>query len=133
MKKLAFAGALALAVAVVVSIAACSSDQQTSFNDKLVTTTKNVAALNTALVQVNATLIDNAVAQAKLLAPYTCGAYKLASAIVAGSSAEATVNAYLKKNVAAGIANVAVKDICAALGQSTDVSTTTTTTTTSGS
>ena len=127
MKKFALAGALALSLA----RAACTSDQQTSFNDQLVTTTKNVAALNTALVQVNATLIDNAEAQAKLLAPYACGAYKLASAILADSSAEAKVNAYLKKNVTAGVASVAVKDICAALGYSTTV--TTTTTTTSGS
>ena len=118
MKKLALAGALALA------LAACSSAQQTAFNNQLITATQNVVALNNALVQVNNTLIDNAVAQAKLLAPYQCGAYALAAAILNDSSASAKVNAYLKKDVAAGVANVAVKDICSALGYSTTVTST---------
>ena len=76
MKTLAFAGALALA------LAGCSTDKMTAFNAGLITTTQNVVALNNALVQVNATLIDNAIAQAKLLAPYQCGAYALAAAIL---------------------------------------------------
>ena len=67
-------------------------------------------------MQVNATLIDNAVAQAKLLAPYQCGAYALAAAILSDSAASAKVNAYLKQNVAANVSNVAVKAICAAVG-----------------
>jgi hypothetical protein len=120
MKKLALAGTLALA------LSACTADQQASFNANLTTTTQNLVSLNNALVQVNATIIDNIVAQAKLLAPYSCGAYKLAAAIVDGSSAADKVNAYLKKDVAAGVANVAVKDICAALGQSTTVTSTST-------
>ena len=127
MKKLALAGALALA------LAACSSAQQTAFNNQLITATQNVVALNNALVQVNNTLIDNAVAQAKLLAPYQCGAYALAAAILNDSSASAKVNAYLKKDVAAGVANVAVKDICSALGYSTTVTSTASASTSSSS
>ena len=115
MKKLALAGALALA------LSACTADQQASFNGNLITTTNNLVALDNALVKVNATIVDNVVAQAKLLAPYNCGAYALASAILADSSASAKVNAYLKKDVAANVASVAVKDICAAVGYPTTV------------
>jgi hypothetical protein len=115
MKTLALAGALALA------LTGCSTDKMTAFNAGLVATTQNVVALDKALVQVNATLIDNVVAQAKLLAPYQCGAYALATAILADSSASAKVNAYLKKDVAANVSNVAVKDICATLGDPTTV------------
>ena len=118
MKKLALAGALALGFA----LAGCNSaDQQAAFNANLITTTQNVVSLNNALIQVNNTIIDNVIAQAKLLAPYQCGAYALASAILADSAAATKVNAYLKKDVAASVATVAVKDICAALGQSTTV------------
>jgi len=110
MKTLALASALALA------LTGCSTDKMTAVNADLITTTQNVVALDKALVQVNATLIDNVVAQAKLLAPYQCGAYGLATAILADSSASAKVNAYLKRDVAANVSNVAVKDICATLG-----------------
>ena len=48
---------------------ACSRPTSTPAS---ITTTQNVVALNDALVQVNDTLIDNAIAQAKLLAPYQC-------------------------------------------------------------
>jgi len=110
MKTLALAGALTLA------LTGCSADQMSGINADLITTAQNVVALNNALVQVNGTLIDNVVAQAKLLAPYQCGAFALATAILADSSASAKVNAYLKKDVAAKVTSVAVKDICAALG-----------------
>ena len=72
-------------------------------------------------MQINKTLVDNAIAQAKLLAPYQCGAYALAAAILNNSAASAKVNAYLKQNVAANVSNVAVKDICAAVGYPTTV------------
>jgi hypothetical protein len=119
MKTLALASALALA------LAGCSNAQQTAFNNQLITTTQNVVALNNALVQVNATLIDNLVAQAKLLAPYQCGAYALASAIISDSSAAAKVNALIKSSVAANVGSVAVAKVCAALGYPTSVSATT--------
>jgi hypothetical protein len=115
MKTLALTGALALA------LSGCSTDKMTALNAGLITTTQNVVAFNAALVQVNNTLIDNLVAQAKLLAPYQCGAYALASAILADSSATTKVNAYLKQNVAANVSSVAVKDICAAVGYPTTV------------
>ena len=115
MKTFALAGALALA------LAGCSTDKMTAVNAGLITTTQNVVALNAALVRINNTLIDNAVAQAKLLAPYQCGAYALAAAILNNSSASAKVNAYLKKDVAANVTNVAVKNICAAVGYPTTV------------
>jgi len=115
MKTLAFAGALALA------LAGCSTAKMTAFNAGLITTTQNVVALNNALVQVNNTLIDNLIAQAKLLAPYQCGAYALAAAILSDSTASAKVNAYLKQSVAANVPSVAVKDICAAVGYPTTV------------
>jgi len=118
MKKLALVVAMALAL----GLAGCvTADQQAAINANIITTTQNVVALNNALIQVNNTIIDNAIAQAKLLAPYQCGAYALASAILADSAASTKVNSFLKKNVAASVATVAVKDICAALGQSTTV------------
>jgi hypothetical protein len=116
MKTLALTGAVALA------LAGCSVDKMTTINADLITTTQNVVALDNALVQVNATLIDNVVAQAKLLAPYQCGAYKLGAAIIEGSPAAAKVNAVIKKDVAAGVANAAVKTFCSAVGYPTDVS-----------
>jgi hypothetical protein len=103
------------------SFAACSTAKRAALNGQLIAATQNVVALNNALVQVNATLIDNAVAQAKLLAPYQCGAYALAAAILSDSSASAKVNAYLKQNVAANVSNAAVKSICAAVGYPTSV------------
>ena len=115
MKTLALAGALALA------LAGCSTDKMTTINADLITTTQNVVALDKALVQVSATLIDNVVAQAKLFAPYQCGAFALATAILADSGASAKVNAYLKKDVAANVTGVAVKDICATLGYPTTI------------
>jgi hypothetical protein len=113
--------AVAAAFVAGMALSSCSSAQQTAFDSNLTTTTQDVVALNNALITVNNTLIGNAVAQAKLLAPYQCGAYALAAAIINDSSAEAKVNAFLQKSVAASVATVAVKDICAALGQSTTV------------
>ncbi|MGA2492064.1 MAG: hypothetical protein ABSF67_03835 [Roseiarcus sp.] len=115
MKTLALAGALALA------LVGCSATKMTAFDAGLITTTQNVVALNNALVQVNNTLINNDIAQAKLLAPYQCGAYALAAAILNDSSAAAKVNAYLTTNIAANVSSVAVKDICAAVGYPTTV------------
>ncbi len=116
---------LALGLAAAPGLAACSSADQTRFNNQLITATQNVVALNSALVQVNATLIDNLVAQAKLLAPYQCGAYALASAIISDSSAATKVNALIKSSVAANVGSVAVVKVCAALGYPTSVSATT--------
>jgi hypothetical protein len=121
MKTLALASALALA------LVGCSAAKMTAFDAGLIATTQNVVALNNALVQVNDTLIDNAIAQAKLLAPYQCGAYALAAAILDDSTASAKINAYLAKNVAANVSNVAVKDICAAVGYPTTVTAASTT------
>ena len=104
------------------ALGACSSAQQTAFNDQLITTTNNLVALDNALIQVNKTLVDNFIAQQKELAPYSCGAYTLAAAIVEGSPAASKVNAYLDAKIAAGVANVAVKDVCSALGYPTMVS-----------
>ena len=113
---------IALGLAIGFAPAGCTADQQASFNAGLVTTTQNLVALNDALVQVNRTLIDDAIAQAKLLAPYQCGAYKLGAAIIEGSPAAAKVNAVIKSDVAAGVANASVKTFCAALGYPTSVS-----------
>ncbi len=112
------------AMALALAVGACSADKMTAFNNGLITTTQNVAALNNALVQVDITIVNNLTAQAKLLAPYQCGAYALASSILADSSAAAKVNAYLAKDVAANVTNVAVKDICAAAGYPATVTST---------
>jgi hypothetical protein len=120
MKKLTLLGALLLAFAA--PLGGCLTQaQQDAFNANLVTTTQNVVALNNALVQINNTILDNVIAQAKLLAPYQCGAYALGAAILADSNAAGKVNAYLAKDVAANVTNVAVKDICAAVGYPTTV------------
>jgi len=118
MKKLALAGAMALGFALVGCV---TQAQQDAFNANLIRTTQNVVSLNNALIQVNKTLVDNAIAQAKLLAPYQCGAYALAAAILNDSSASVKLNAYLAENVAANVSSVAVKDICAAVGYPTNV------------
>lgn len=118
MKKL-FCAAVALALAAATS--ACSPTQNAALNTQLVQTTQNLVALNNALVQVNATLVNNAIAQAKVFAPYACGGYALAAQIVNDSNAAASVNAFVSKNVAAGLATVAVKDVCAALGYGASV------------
>ena len=115
MRKLVIAGALAL------GLAGCSQAGGDAFNANLIRTTQNLVALNNALVQVNATLIDNALAQARAFAPYACGAYALASAIVNDSAASQKVNALIAGKVALSVGAVAVKDVCAALGQSTTV------------
>jgi len=125
MKTLALASALAL------TLVGCSAAKMTALNAGLIATTQNVVALNNALVRVNDTLIDNAIAQAKLLAPYQCGAYALAAAILNDSTASAKINAYLATNIAANVSNVAVKDICAAVGYPTTVTATSTTSATS--
>lgn len=116
---------IALALMLAFAPAGCTADQQASFNANLVTTTQNVVALNNALIQVNKTLVDNLIAQEKELAPYKCGAYELAKAIVEGSSAASKVNQLIKTNVAAGVANVAVSKVCEALGYPTTVTSTT--------
>ena len=118
MKKLALAGAMALGFALVGCV---TQAQQDAFNANLIRTTQNVVSLNNALIQVNKTLVDNAIAQAKLLAPYQCGAYALAAAILNDSSAAAKVNAYLAKTIAANVSSVAVRDICAAVGYPANV------------
>lgn len=92
-----------------------------SFNASLITTTQNLVALNNAIVQINLSIINDLIAQQKLLAPYECGAYALANAIIADSNSAAKVNSYLAKNVALGITNVAVRDICVTLGYPTNV------------
>jgi hypothetical protein len=103
------------------ALAACSAAQQTSADNQTITATQNLVALNNALITVNNTLVGDAIAQAKLLAPYQCGAYALAAAILNHSNAAAKVNAYLAENVAANVSSVAVKDICAAVGYPTNV------------
>lgn len=110
-----------LALPAVVALEACTAQQQTDFNTGLVTTTQNVVALNNALIQVNKTIVDNLIAQEKELAPYKCGAYALAAAIISDSTAASKVNTFIKSNVAANVSTVAVKDVCAALGYPTSV------------
>jgi hypothetical protein len=114
----AIAGALAL------GLAGCSTAQQTAIDNQMITTTQNLAALNNALIQVNNTLVGNAIAQAKLLAPYQCGAYALASAILSNSAAAAKVNSVIASSVAASVSTVAVATICSALGYPTTVTAT---------
>jgi hypothetical protein len=113
--SLAIAGALAL------GLAGCSTAQQTAVDNQMITTTQNLVALNSALIQVSNTLIGNVIAQAKLLAPYQCGAYALASAILSNSTAAAKVNAVIESNLAASVSTVAVSTICSALGYPTTV------------
>ena len=107
LKTLAFVCALALGL---------SGCNVTSFNAGLTTTTTNLMALDNALIQVNITIVNNLAAQAKLLAPYACGAYAFTTQILVDSGNATAVNNYLSQHVTAQLANVAVKDICAALG-----------------
>lgn len=117
LKKLSLVTAAALAL----GVAGCSQSVQDMINKNILQTTQNIVALNNALVQVNVTILNNVIAQAKLLAPYQCGAFALASTIIHDSAAASSVNAYLQKNVAAGVTVVAVKNICSALGYGTTV------------
>ena len=108
-------------LAIVAFLSGCNQAAVTQFNANVASTTQSVIALNNALIQVNSTIINNLVAQAKILSPYACGAYQLGAQVVADSNAAASVNSYLASHVGASLTNVAVKDICAALGQSTTV------------
>ena len=92
-----------------------------TFNSNLTATTANLVALNNAIVQIDTTIINNTIAEAKLLAPYNCGAYALASTIIESSPAASKVNAYFELNLAAGVTNVAVSKVCGALGYPTTV------------
>ena len=104
MKMLALAAALSLAVS------GCANQAA------IVQATQNLVALNNALVAVNNTLVNDAIAQAKLLAPFNCGAYNLAAAILNNSNAAAKVNTLIKNKLALGVATVAVSTVCSTLG-----------------
>ncbi len=113
--SLAIVGALAL------GLAGCSTAQQTAVDNRMITATQNLVALNAALIQIDNTLVGDAIAQAKLLAPYQCGAYALASAILSSSAAAAKVNTVIASSVAASVSTVAVSTICSTLGYPTTV------------
>ncbi len=114
---LRLAGFLALSL----GVAGCSQSAIDQGLANMQAATQSAVALNNALVQIDITIVNNLTAQAKLLAPYQCGAYALAQSILADSSAAAKVNAFLAKNVAARVTSVAVTDICAAAGYPTTV------------
>jgi hypothetical protein len=78
--------------------------------------------LNAALVQIDVTIINNLAAQAKLLAPYACGAYAIGAQIASNPAVAAKVNAFMQKSLIASTANVAVSAICTAAGFPSNVS-----------
>lgn len=98
---------------------ALSGCSQSAFNQGIANINTAATAaqnLNDALVKVDITIINDLTAQAKLLAPYQCGAYALGTTLVEDSTAASAVNAYLQKSVAANLTNVAVQNICLAAG-----------------
>ena len=97
-------------------VAACTQQQFDQFTHNLTTGTQDLVQLNDALIQVNITLVNDFVAQQKLLAPYVCGTYNLGSSIVQGSPVANSVNNYIAKHVALGLASVAVSELCTAAG-----------------
>jgi hypothetical protein len=106
----------AIVLSVSILLAACSQQAFDQFIANMKSGTQALVQLDNALVQVNTTMIDNFIAQQKQLAPYTCGAYNLATTIAQQSGAAAQVNKVISKSVALGLANVAVQDLCAAAG-----------------
>ena len=106
----------AAAVALALMTAGCSTSSVTQTAANMNTLTVAAGNLNSALVQVNITIINDLAAQQKLLAPYTCGAYNLGAKLASNPAIASQVNAFLAKSVTATVANVAVKDICTAAG-----------------
>ena len=112
--SLAIVGALAL------GLAGCSTAQQTAVDNRMITATQNLVALNAALIQIDNTLVGDAIAQAKLLAPYQCGAYALASAILSTRPPRPKSTRYRVERRSVRLDRRGV-DICSTLGYPTTV------------
>lgn len=110
-KKLTFAGALA------VCLAACATSSVQQFATNAVTTATAIGTVNTALIQLDATVIANtaqlASALAKVQCPIVNASVALGAAITADPNVAANVKAALTK---AGSAGALASDVCAAAG-----------------
>ena len=113
-KPLALASALALAAA---PLAGCSTQQTQQFAANAASTAQAIGAVNTAVIQLNATIIANQTALAQELAAEECplidGAVSLGKAIAADPAVAKTVQAAL---TAAGPTGALLSDLCAAAG-----------------
>ncbi len=111
MKYLALLGAIALA------LAGCSASSVQQFATNAATTATAIGTVNTAMIQLNATVIANTAQLASALASVQCpivnASVALGAAITADPNVAANVKAALTK---AGSAGALASDICAAAG-----------------
>jgi hypothetical protein len=110
-KKLAFAGALAL------GLAGCATSTVQQFAENATTTATAIGTVDSALIQLNATVIANTTQLASALAEVNCpivnAGVSLGKAIAADPSVAANVKAALTK---AGPSGALASDICVAAG-----------------
>ncbi len=111
MKKFALLGALAL------GLGACSTAQVQSFATNATTTAAAIGTVNTALIQLDTTVINNTTQLASALASVNCpivnASVSLGAAIAADKSVAKNVQAALKK---AGSSGALASEICTAAG-----------------
>ncbi len=114
MKNLALAGALALAA---LGLAGCSTLQTQQFAQNAATDAQAIGTVNSALIQLDATVIANTAHLAQALAQVNCpivnASVSLGKAIAADANVAASVKAALAK---AGPSGAVASDICAAAG-----------------
>lgn len=111
MKKFALLGALAL------GLGACSTAQVQSFATNATTTAAAIGTVNTALIQLDTTVINNTTQLASALASVNCpivnASVSLGKALAADPNVAASVRAALAK---AGPSGALASDICFAAG-----------------
>jgi hypothetical protein len=114
MKKLALACALALAA---LGLAGCSTSQTQQFAQNAATDAQAIGTVNSALIQLDATVIASTAQLAQALAKVNCpivnASVALGAAIKADPSVAANVKAALTK---AGTSGALASDVCAAAG-----------------
>ena len=116
--------ALALTFALVGALAGCGDPAKiTAATNGVTSFTTAVVNANTALVQLDVTIINNVQKQAALLAPFNCGLFNLGAQIASDPAVADKVNGFMKKNVEAAAATVAVSAICKAVGYPASVTT----------
>jgi len=114
MNKLALACALALAA---LGLAGCSTSQTQQFVQNAATDAQAIGTVNSALIQLDATVIANTAHLAQALAQVNCpivnASVSLGKAVAADPSVAANVRAALTK---AGASGALASDVCAAAG-----------------
>lgn len=116
-KSLSGALALAVMLGAAVGLGGCNPQQAAQFQQTAAADAAAINGVNSALIQLNATIIANQIALAKALAQTYCpivnGAVSLGAAIQANANVAAGVKSKLQ---AAGTAGAIAEDVCIAVG-----------------